>query len=111
MRLRIRLGEARRFSRKQGKNRHIAGGVGALLNPASLVAATLAVWIIAADLGVASQFAITQGFFSHWQVWAVTAAAIKGVAWALDEYARRHEAPLGKPVGLPGNRNPANPLE
>ncbi len=111
MRLRIRLGEGRPFHRKPGKNRHIAGAVSALLTPASVVAATLAVWGVAADIGLTSQFAITKGFFSHWQVWAGTAVLIHGFSWLLDDYVRRHEAPPRGPVSLTDSRKPAKPLE
>ena len=111
MRLRIRLGEGRPFRRKPGKNRHVAGAVSALLAPATVVAATFAVWGIAADIGLTSQFAITSGFFSHWQVWAGTAAAIQGFAWLLDDYVRRHDRPPTAQLQMPSGGKPAKPLE
>lgn len=42
----------------------------ALLTPASLLAFVLAAWRLGADLGFTGEFAIGQGFFSHWIVWA-----------------------------------------
>ena len=89
----------------------MAGAVSALLTPASVVAATLAVWGIAADIGITSQFAITKGFFSHWQVWAGVAAVIQAFSWLLDDYVRRHEATSRRPIAMPGPRKPAKPLE
>lgn len=43
--------------------------VGALMTPASVLAFVFAAWRLAADLGMAGQFAIASGAFSHWMVW------------------------------------------
>ena len=42
----------------------------ALMTPASLLAFVLAAWRLGADLGFTGEFAIGDGFFSHWIVWA-----------------------------------------
>jgi hypothetical protein len=49
----------------------------ALLAPASLLAFVLAAWRLGADLGFAGEFAIGQGFFSHWIVWAAIGIGIQ----------------------------------
>lgn len=107
MRVRIRLDEGNRVSRRLGKNRHIAAAVAALLSPAAVLAGIVALWRIAADLEIASQFAISSGFFSHWQVWAMVALLLQGSAWLLEQYARRH----GDTLPISSVRKPANPLE
>ncbi|HUQ94522.1 MAG TPA: hypothetical protein VM120_22760, partial [Bryobacteraceae bacterium] len=74
MRVLIRLQEGPHVRRVQGKNRHLAHGASALLTPAAVMAAVLGVWRISSDIGWTGQFAISQGIFSHWQVWLALAA-------------------------------------
>lgn len=87
MRVRIRLGAGPRVRRASGKNRHLAGAMSALLAPAALMAAALAAWSVAADLGLAGTFGISEGVFSHWQVWLAIAAALEGLSIVLHRYA------------------------
>lgn len=47
----------------------VTGLAGALMTPASVLAFVFAGWSLAADLGMAGQFAIARGAFSHWMVW------------------------------------------
>jgi hypothetical protein len=54
--------------------------------PAALLAFTLAFWRIAADLHWTSDFFISRGIFSHWQVWLVTAAVLVLCASALNRW-------------------------
>jgi hypothetical protein len=54
--------------------------------PAALLAFTLAFWRIAADLHWTGQFFISQGIFSHWQVWLVAAAVLLLCASALNRW-------------------------
>lgn len=54
----------------------------ALLAPVALGGFALGLWSLGADIGVAGQFGINTGLFSHWQVWigfgvAATALAVK----------------------------------
>ncbi|MBM3724978.1 MAG: hypothetical protein FJW40_06100 [Acidobacteria bacterium] len=62
-----------------------------LLVPASLAAYVLALWRLGSDLQMTETFAISQGFFSHWQVWLGLAAG----AHAGSAFLARHrdEAP------------------
>ncbi len=62
--------------------------VGALMTPSALVAFTMAFWIIASDLRWTSDFFLTTGLFSHWQVWLCTAGVLLLCARLLDHYAR-----------------------
>lgn len=51
--------------------------VGALLTPASVVSFVLAIWRLGADLGLTTDFIISRGLFSHWQVWMMLAFVLK----------------------------------
>jgi hypothetical protein len=91
MRVRIRFPEGPLVERRRGKNRHVAAGAAALLSPAAVVAAVLGVWRIAADIGLAGAFAITEGLFSHWQVWLAVAAVLQLLSILLNRYSsKRH---------------------
>jgi len=52
----------------------------ALLTPASVIAGTLGLWRLAADLNWTETFPISSGFFSHWQVWMALAIGLKSGA-------------------------------
>ena len=56
----------------------------ALLTPASLLAFVLAAWRLGADLGFTGEFAIGQGFFSHWIVWTAIGIGIQFCANTLN---------------------------
>jgi len=59
-----------------------------LMAPLALMAWALGGWRIAADLKWAGAFAISQGFFSHWQVWIAVAIAVQFAAFLLHRYGR-----------------------
>ena len=65
--------------------------VAALLPPMALTAGVLGAWRIAADLKWANSFAISRGFFSHWQVWLGAAAALEVCSHALNRYGKRED--------------------
>ncbi len=90
--VRIRFGRGPVVQRKEGKNRHAALAAGALLTPAAVMSSVLGIWGLAAELRLANAFAIATGFFSHWQVWLVTAAALQLVSWMLNRYGGRDQA-------------------
>jgi hypothetical protein len=52
----------------------------ALLSPAAVVALVLGLWRVSADLGWTEEFLISNGFFSHWQVWIVLAIGLQAAA-------------------------------
>ena len=52
------------------------------------MACVLALWRLAADLGDTSQFPITNGLFSHWQVWFAAAGMVQFVAMVLNRYGK-----------------------
>ncbi len=88
MLVRIRLRRGVHIERRSRKNRGLAFAASGLLVPASLMAFMLACWRIAAEMSYASEFAITEGPFSHWHVWAAIAAVLVFLAVKLNRYAK-----------------------
>ncbi|MGH9660244.1 MAG: hypothetical protein ACRD96_16965 [Bryobacteraceae bacterium] len=86
--VRLRFARGPQVQRKSGKNQHLAHGMGALLTPAAAMALALGLWRLAADLKVTSEFGITSGLFSHWQVWLTAAGVLQWCAWALGRYGK-----------------------
>ncbi len=72
-------------------NRQAALVIGGLLTPAAVMACALGLWRVAADLRWTSNFAIANGFFSHWQVWIAGAAVLEGGAIVLHRYGKARE--------------------
>ena len=86
MLVRIHLGFGTKVRHKRRKNRHIALALASLLTPAAVMACVLAFWRLAADLNATGQFPITDGLFSHWQVWLTAAAVLQFCALLLNRY-------------------------
>ena len=93
MRVRIRLRTGPRVRVNRRPNRQIALAIGALLTPAAVMACALGFWRLAADLRWTSNFAISNGFFSHWQVWMAGAVVLEVGAIALDRYGKAQAIP------------------
>ena len=55
----------------------------ALMTPAAMIALALGLWRLTADLGWTGEFVVSDGFFSHWQVWILLAMVMKRAASAL----------------------------
>jgi len=89
--VRIRLGRGTQVGKKPRRRRRFAAGLAGLLTPAAVLAAAVAVWGIAADLNLTSSFAVSQGLFSHWEVWLAAAAALQLCAQLLNRYAKKGE--------------------
>lgn len=51
--------------------------VAAFLTPAAVVCGVLGLWRLTSDLGWTASFAISNGVFSHWQVWIMMAIGMK----------------------------------
>jgi hypothetical protein len=91
--------------RKGGrKNRRLAFAAAALLTPAALTACALAVWKLAADLRMAGPFGITDGLFSHWQVWLAVGIFIQTMAIFLNRYGR------GERIGSASEEEPVKSI-
>ena len=50
------------------------------LMPASAAALAVAIWRLAYDLDLATQFTIPMGIFSHWQIWLALAVLLQLLA-------------------------------
>jgi hypothetical protein len=68
MNVRIRFPQGRQISRYGTRHREVAAAAGSLITPTCVMAYVLAVWRLAADLGIAAGSGM-QGLFSHWQLW------------------------------------------
>ncbi|MEZ5398274.1 MAG: hypothetical protein R2729_01310 [Bryobacteraceae bacterium] len=88
MLVRLRLGRGTEFQDREGKNRPLALASAGLLAPAAVMAFILAMWRLAADLSLASNFAIEEGPLSHWHVWVLLAAVLAIAAVKLNRYGR-----------------------
>jgi len=88
MLVRIRFGKGAKVERKRRKNRRVALAFASFLTPASVMAAALGVWGLAAGPNWASHFAIRNGLFSHWQVWLAFAALLETGSYLLNRYGR-----------------------
>ena len=93
--IRIRVGRGAKVGKGTRKNRRLAAVAAALLSPAALIAAALALWGVTADMGVTRSFAIPSGFFSHWQTWLAMAAILQVCSRRLNRYSRE-EAPAAE---------------
>jgi hypothetical protein len=89
--VKIRFGRGPVVRRRQGKNSGIAKLSASLLTMVSVSLASLSVWRICTDLGLAGDFVFADGFLSHWQVWMGAAAAVQYLVWRLTRYARAPE--------------------
>ena len=95
MQLRIRLGQGPQLKQKRNASRRVALALSALLTPAALMAFALAFWRFGADMNWTGRFAISEGLFSHWQVWGAVGTMLEVCAVALARYGR------GRGAGAP----------
>lgn len=95
--VRIRFGIGSRVRRTGTKNQRVALAFASLLVPAVLGAWVLALWRLGSDLRFTSDFAITTGLFSHWQVWLVIAAGLHALVIALDRYGVKPQPGIPQP--------------
>jgi hypothetical protein len=87
MRVRIRFGKTNKLG-SHARNQRLALLAGSLLTPAAVVAWVLASWRIAADLRWTNGFAISNGVFSHWQVWFAAAVLLQLCSRVLNRYGK-----------------------
>lgn len=86
MRVRIRPGTGATRKPTNRKNTRVALAFAALLRPASLMAFALGIWRVGADMSMAGEFPISEGAFSHWQVWIAVGFASELCAFLLNRY-------------------------
>ena len=86
--VRIRFAKGRKVFKGRARDRRLAGAAGALLMLPMVMALVLAAWSIAARLNWTSRFAVSNGFFSHWQAWLAFAAVLQLCSRRLSRYSR-----------------------
>jgi len=86
--VRIRFGKGAPVERHRRKNRRVAMAFATFLTPVAVMAAALGIWRLAEDPHWASDFAIRQGLFSHWQVWFAFAGLLQTGSYLLNRYGR-----------------------
>ena len=106
MLVRIRLRSGPRVQPTGRKNQPASLALASLLTPAAVMADVLAGWRITADLNIARTFPITEGFYSHWQVWVAAAAVLHLGAVLLNRYGK--SAPVVQETISEPERNLAN---
>lgn len=77
----------------------IALAFASLMVPSALLAFTLALWNIAADLKWTGRFPVSNGALSHWQVWFCMSALLLAFARLLDRYGAAERSEAASAVG------------
>ncbi len=86
--VRIRLRSRRRETQPPAdRSRQSALAIASLMTPVALMAWALGFWRLAADMKWAGEFAISEGLFSHWQVWFALGVGVQFAAFLLSRYA------------------------
>jgi len=96
--VRLRFVTGPSVKKTAGKNRHVALAMGALLTPVTLMMFVMAIWRIAADINVATEFPIIDGLWSHWQVWVAATGLSHFITVLLNRYGRTGALGLQKSV-------------
>lgn len=91
VRLKLQYGES--LERARVLNRQLALATSFLLTPGAVVCTVLGCWRMGADLNLTGEFAISTGFFSHWQVWLALGAGLQTASVLLNRYANREDLP------------------
>ncbi len=86
IRIRFRLGPE--FDQAQVSKLQLASFAAELLTPAALMALVLGLWRFSVDLSLSSQFPISHGLFSHWQVWIAVGVLLLSCAAILNRHCR-----------------------
>jgi hypothetical protein len=86
--VKIRFGRGRVVTRRKGKNSRIALLTASLLTLVSICVASLGMWRLAQDVGLAADFIYPDGLLSHWQIWIGASVVVQYTCWRLTRYAR-----------------------
>src|ERR1700682_5563681 len=64
-------------------SRDAAQAVSALLTPLAVIALVFGMWRFGTDIGWTEDFVISNGLFSHWQIWIALSIALQALASVL----------------------------
>lgn len=67
------------------------------MTPAAVLSFALGIWRLGCDLNWTGRFAISEGVFSHWQVWFALAVVLQTCASILNRYGRGAVMPYPAP--------------
>jgi hypothetical protein len=98
MKIKLRFPPGATVKQTSGKNRHVALAVAALMTPATLVMAVMAMWRLGSDLQMMTEFPITEGVWSHWQMWLAAASASQVATVLLNRYGKTGQMGIVKSV-------------
>jgi hypothetical protein len=104
--VKIRFARGPLLTRRKGKNSRIAMLAASLLTLVAICLASLGVWRLCQDLGLAGEFVFSDGFLSHWQVWIGSAVLMQYACWRLTRYARTARADAATEVLSKGDAPP-----
>jgi hypothetical protein len=86
MRVKIRLTKDGEIKPRNREHQRAALAVASLLTPAAVSACVLAFWRLTADFNATGAFPISNGLFSHWQVWLAGGAGLQLTSFFLNRY-------------------------
>lgn len=98
MKIKLRFPPGATVKQASGKNRHVALAVAALMTPATLVMSVMALWRLGSDLQMMTEFPITEGVWSHWQMWLAAAAASQVATVLLNRYGKTGQMGIVKSI-------------
>lgn len=87
----IRIRWSRHRAQEVPRLQNAALAIASLLAPSALMAFTIGIWSLAANLHWAGDFFVSSGLFSHWEPWLSAAALMILFAWLLNRYAGNSE--------------------
>jgi hypothetical protein len=96
--VKLRFPSGRKVKKTSGKNRHVAAAIAALMTPVTLMMFVMGMWRLGADVGVATEFPIPEGVWSHWQTWIAAAALSHLGSVLLNRYGRDGDMGLGRSI-------------
>jgi hypothetical protein len=86
--VRVRIRWARIWRQSGARRGAFVSAISRGLNLASVVAFLLALWRLSSDLNWTRRFALSQGLFSHWQIWLALAVLLQVAATMLQRHSR-----------------------
>ncbi len=96
--VKLRFPSGRRVKKTSGKNRHVALAIAALMTPLTLMMFVMGLWRLGSDAGGATEFPVTDGLWSHWQMWIGASAMSHFASVLLNRYGKNGYLGLGTSI-------------